>query len=305
MLKDSIKNFCKDNGFNDFTAQEPELLRIALRYKSFKLWQGTAPCSENLATEPLRYDNSVGDGRLRLHNVTEPEIVFCPVQSKGKAPAVLVCPGGGYNYTSVEAEGYTLCSYFNSIGFSAFLLNYRCPLQRDAAFADAARAIRFIRYYSDEFNVAANQIGVIGFSAGAHLAARVSAPGSEPYPVCDEIDQMPFIPDYAAIIYPAYLATEDLKVAPEFSVTEKTPPTFIIQTEDDGIHVENALVWYKALKDAGVKAEMHLYECGGHGYGIADRPGIPVTGWERLAEKWFKLRVEAIKVPEFSKEVRS
>lgn len=304
MLKSSIKDFCK-NANGDFNMQEVELLRVSLRYQSFKLWQGEAPCSENASAEVLRYDNGVKDGKLRLHNVTEPEIVFCPVQSKGKAPAVLVCPGGGYRYTSVEAEGYTLCSYFNSIGFSAFLLNYRCPQQRDAAFADAARAIRFIRYYSDEFNVASDQIGVIGFSAGGHLAARVSAPGNEPYPACDEIDQMSFVPDYAALIYPAYLTTEDWKIAPEFAITEKTPPTFIIQTEDDGIHVENAIFWYKALKDAGVKAEMHLYECGGHGYGIADRPGIPVTGWEKLAEKWFKLRVEAIKVPEFSKEVRS
>ena len=96
-----------------------------------------------------------------------------------------------------------------------------------------------------------------------------------------------------------------MQVSPEFKVTAQTPPTFIIQTEDDGIRVENALVWYKALKDAGVKAEMHLFECGGHGYGIADRPGIPVTGWEKLAEKWFKLRIESITVPEFSTEVRS
>ena len=304
MLKSSIKDFCNPVA-NDFNTQEVELLRVSLRYQSFRLWQGEAPCSENAATDPKRYDNSVKDGKLRLHNVTEPDIVFFPVQSKEKTPAVLVCPGGGYNYTACEAEGYTLCSYFNSIGFSAFLLNYRCPKQRDAAFADAARAIRFIRYYAEEFHVAADQIGVIGFSAGGHLAARVSAPGSEPYPVCDEIDKMPFIPNYAALIYPAYLTTDDLKIAPEFSITEKTPPTFIVQTEDDGIRVENAIFWYKALKDAGVKAEMHLYECGGHGYGIADRPGIPVTGWEKLAEKWFKLRVEAIKVPEFSKEVRS
>ena len=306
MLKDSIKDFCLPERFNDFSASEPELLRLALRYKTFRLWQGEAPeFGEDKATAPVRYDNGVKDGKLRLHNITEPEIVFCPVQSKGKAPAVLVCPGGGYGYTSDEAEGYALCSYFNSIGFSAFLLNYRCPKQRLAAHADAARAIRFIRYYADEFNVAANKIGVIGFSAGAHLAATVSAPAGEPYPAKDEIDQLPFIPDYAALIYPAYLVTEDLKIAPEFCISEKTPPSFIVQTEDDGVRVDNALFWFKALKDAGVKAEMHLFECGGHGYGIADRPGIPVTGWEKLAEKWFKLRIESISVPEFSTEVRS
>ena len=306
MLKDSLKTFCIPETACSFSAQEPELLRVELRGRSFRLWQKEAPLfDKEKAASPQFYDNSVGDGKLRLHNVSIPTVVFMPVQSKEKAPAVLVCPGGGYNYTSVEAEGYALCSYFNSIGFSAFLLNYRCPQQRQAACADAARAIRFIRYYAAEFNVDAEKIGVIGFSAGGHLAATVSAPAGEPYPAEDEIDKLSFRPDYTALIYPAYLVTEEGQIAPEFAVTEKTPPTFIVQTEDDGIAVENALFWYKALKNAGVKAEMHLFECGGHGYGIADRPGIPVTGWQKLAEKWFKLRINELSIPAFSKEVRS
>ena len=280
--------------------------RLLLRYREFRLWEGDAPVALPGSGELTEHFNDAkGGGFNRLVEITVPTVTFFPVSGPDPRPAVIVSPGGGYGHLAWEHEGIAICNWLNTIGFHAFLLKYRCPKCREAAFADAARAIRFIRYYSDEFNVAANQIGVIGFSAGAHLAARVSAPGSEPYPAKDEIDQMPFVPDYAALIYPAYLATEDLKVSPEFSITGTTPPTFIIQTEDDGIRVENALVWYKALKDAGVKAEMHLFECGGHGYGISDRPGIPVTGWEKLAEKWFKLRIDAIKVPEFSKEVRS
>ena len=306
MSENCLKNFCEPCKYTDFSASEPELLRLALRYKNFRLWQGQAPFfDEEKAKEPEFNDNSVGDGKLRLHNVSVPDMLFAPVNSVGKAPAVLVCPGGGYNYTAYESEGYTICSWLNSIGFSAFLLNYRSPRQRQAAHADAARAIRFIRYFSNEFNVDPEQIGIIGFSAGAHLSATVSAPQGEPYPAADEIDKLDFMPDYTMLIYPPYLATEDMKVAPEFSVTEKTPPTFIVQTEDDRIRVENALVWYKALKDAGVKAEMHLYECGGHGYGIADRPGIPVTGWQKLAEKWLKMRIAMTAVPSFSKEARS
>lgn len=306
MFKETLKDFCTELLTADFSQEAPAVLRPALRYKTFRLWQQDAPFQDKEKdAQPQLDDNSRNDGKLRRHNISEPSIVFAPTASLQKAPAVLVCPGGGYNYTSFEAEGYALCSYFNAMGFSAFLLNYRCPQQRQAAFADAARAMRFIRFHADEFNVSTNQIGAIGFSAGGHLAAVISAPANEPYTPQDEIDKMPFIPDYAALIYPAYLVTEDLKISPEFSITEKTPPTLLIQTEDDGIRVENSLFWYKALKDAGVKAEMHLYECGGHGYGIEDRPGIPVSGWQVPAEKWFKLRVEKIRVPAFSTEVVS
>ena len=303
MLQDCLS---RDENSRYLRETEPELLRAGLRGGTFRLWPGDAPFTDPAkAARPEFFDNSRHDGSLRLHDISVPAVTFRPVESRGKAPAVIVCPGGGYAYLAYEREGFAICDFLNSIGFSAFLLKYRCPDQRTAARADAARAIRFCRYHADEFNIDPGKIGIIGFSAGGHLAAAVSAGKGEPYPEADDIDKLPFVPDYAALIYPAYLATEDMKTAPDFDVTPHTPPTLIVQTEDDGIRVENALVWYKALRDAGVKAEMHLYECGGHGYSTVYRPGIPVTGWQHLAEKWFRLRLADGGTPAFSKEVVS
>ena len=303
MLQDHL---CDGDNARYLRETAPELLRVALRGRNFRLWQGEAPFTDAAkAAEPEFFDNSRHDGCLRLHNISAPELTFLPVESPRQAPAVIVCPGGGYAYLSYEREGFAVCDFLKSIGITAFLLKYRCPDQRRAAHADAARAIRFCRYYAKEFNIDPGKIGIIGFSAGAHLAATVSAANAVPYPEADDMDRLSFVPDYTALIYPAYLATEEMKTAPEFAVTGKTPPTLIVQTEDDGIRVENALVWYKALRDAGVKAEMHLYECGGHGYSTVYRPGIPVTGWQKLAEKWFRLRLADGSTPGFSKEVVS
>ena len=161
-----------------------------------------------------------------------------------------------------------------------------------ARVADAARAIRFIRYYSNEFNIAANQIGVIGFSAGGNLAARVSAPDrDEPYEQKDGIDKLNFRPNFAMLIYPAYLTDLrklfDMELKTKVKVDKRTPPTFIVQTQDDGIKVENALAWYIQLRKAGVSIEMHLFPNGGHGYGIMRR-GMSVDIWPDLAYRWMK-----------------
>ena len=303
MLQDHL---CREENDRYLAETEPELLRAGLRGGTFRLWPNEAPFTDpEKAARPEFFDNSRHDGSLRLHDISVPAVTFRPVESKGKAPAVIVCPGGGYAYLAYEREGFAICDFLNSIGFTAFLLKYRCPNQRTAARADAARAVRFCRYYADEFNINPEKIGIIGFSAGGHLAASVSAGRGEPYPQADDIDKLSFVPDYTALIYPAYLATEDMKISSDLDVTPHTPPTLIVQTEDDGIRVENALVWYKALRDAGVKAEMHLYECGGHGYATVYRPGIPVTGWQKLAEKWFRLRLADSSTPAFSKEVVS
>ena len=288
-------------------SMDAESKRAAMRGRKFRLWQKTAPLFDaEKAKNPEFPDNSRKDGVLRLHNVSVPSMIFMPADTKNNpaAPAVLVCPGGGYAYTAYELEGFAICNFLNSIGISAFLLNYRSPDQRAAAYADAARAIRFIRFHAKEFMVDPDKIGAIGFSAGAHLCAMISAAKEQPYQAEDEIDSLSYKPNYTALIYPAYLATPELKLAPEFEINASVPPTFLVQTADDGIGVYNSLAWYNELFKAGVKAEMHLFECGGHGYGIDDRPGIPVTGWQKLAEKWFKLRITE-EIPEFSKEVVS
>lgn len=256
-----------------------------------KLWEtGEIPFfkAEDAGKEEKLFPCS-WDTRPRVTDVTIPEIYCFPATGDGqKNPAVLIAPGGGYSYLSWEHEGIEICRMFQKHGYTAFLLKYRCPGRRQAAFADGARAIRVIRYQAEKFRIDPGKVGVLGFSAGAHLCAVLSAPATEPYPPKDAIDQLEFRPDFAALIYPAFLTADwqDLALNKEFCVDEKTPPTLLIQTGDDPIKVENSLAWYRALRQKNIPCEMHLWDKGGHGYGIWMKD-VPVADWPTPALQWF------------------
>ena len=262
--------------------------------REYGLWTAAAPFAETgdeLLTEHFLPSD---DGIARLTDVAEPTITFFPVCGSGPHPAVLVCPGGAYELLAWDLEGRDICSYFNSIGFAAFLLKYRCPKRRAAAHADAARAMRLIRAHAEFFGIHPAQLGCLGFSAGAHLTASIAAPAeSEPYPATDEADRLPFRPNFIGLIYPAYLCDCDagLTLHPEFRIDADTPPAFLVQTADDPAKVENALGWCRALKNASVPAELHIFSEGGHGYGIR-RSGKPVADWPLLAADWFRRQVK-------------
>lgn len=260
-----------------------------------KIWGKNKPfaCKEDENIVERIKENPEQDGIDRYTDVTDPELHFFPASGKAPHPAVLICPGGGYSHLAWSHEGLDIASFFNLQGISAFVLKYRCPKRQLAAYADAARSMRFIRANGEKFAIKPDKVGVIGFSAGGHLAAAISAPVNEcPYPECDgEMDKLSFRPDFACLIYPAYLTKPGtMLLADEFKIDAQTPPAFLIQSEDDFIGVENSLVWYKALKDAGVKAEMHLYSEGGHGYGLLQK-GHPVCSWGDLAAKWLRKTV--------------
>ena len=233
--------------------------------------------------EPAR-----GDNVDRYTDVTEPTLSFFPAAGPGPHPAMLVCPGGGYRILAWNKEGLDIAGLLNISGFSAFVLKYRCPDRKPAARADAARAMRLIRAHADDFGINPDQLGCIGFSAGAHLCATLSAP-AEPaaYEAADEIDRMSYRPDFTILVYPAYLADDDLKIAPEFKIDAATPPCLLIQSEDDFAKVECSVGWFMALKRAGVPAEMHIYPDGGHGYGLT-RTGNAVSNWGTLAADWLR-----------------
>ena len=258
-----------------------------------KLWQpGGKPFPDAVDASKSEYCMDDDDsGIIRITQVSDPEIVYFPAAGAGKKPAVLVAPGGAYEILAWNHEGSDICGMLNGSGFSAFLLKYRCPGCRDAAFADAARAIRLIRLHADELKVDAGRLGMMGFSAGGHLTAMCCASAkTEPYPEADEADRLGFRPDFAALIYPAYLTGENLVLNPEFKVTGSVPPTFLVQAGDDVINVENSLAWYQAVRRAGGSAEMHIYPEGGHGYGLL-RTGYPISGWGLLACDWMRRTV--------------
>ena len=241
---------------------------------------------------PYTIKNTNG-GIVRLTNVDVPELAFFPAPGEGVKPCVLVCPGGGYSILAYNHEGVEIAEALNKIGFSAFVLKYRCPDQPDAALMDAQRALSLVRSKAAEWKIDPRRLGIMGFSAGANLTCRVSTNHkARAYAAIDAVDECSCRPDFSLPIYPWALVPQVAKGKPtpielvsKFPVDKTTPPAFIVQTEDDGCQVENSLAYYAALKRAGVKAEMHLFAKGGHGYGIR-KHHTDVDGWEQLAAKW-------------------
>ena len=178
-----------------------------------------------------------------------------------------------------------MCDWLNSVGITCVLVKYRVPdsgpyPKSSAALQDAQRALGMVRSHAAEWHIDPARIGVLGFSAGAHLSAALSTHFEQRlYDPVDDADKISCRPDFAVIVYPGYLALSEQNFAPnaEIHVTEKTPPSFIVQAEDDPVHVENSTVYFLALKNAKVPAEMHIYANGGHGYGLR-RTELPDHG---------------------------
>jgi acetyl esterase/lipase len=237
-----------------------------------------------------------GQRVIRLGNVSKPEItLYRPSKEKDTGTAVVVCPGGGYSILAMDLEGTEICEWFNSIGVTGVLLKYRVPTRPGddkhvLPLQDAQRALSLVRFHAKDWNLDPKRIGVLGFSAGAHLTASLSTTfDRRAYEPVDDADRVSCRPDFSMPIYPAYLALKDQdnKIAPDLNVTTNTPPTFLIQAEDDGVRVENGLVYYLALKNAKVPVEMHLYPNGGHGYGLRPSDKL-ISSWPKRAEEWLR-----------------
>ena len=268
-------------------------------FTPIRLWPGKAPGdTQTLAAE--QDTSKPNDGKvagksvIRLGNVSDPTITVYPAPAdRATGAAVVVCPGGGYHILAMDLEGTEVCEWLNSIGVTGVLLKYRVPARPDrekyaAPLEDAQRAIRLVRLHADEWHIDNKRIGILGFSAGGHLAAAASTRFNQStYPEADAADKLNCRPDFSVLVYPAYLTPDqaDTTVSPELTIGRMTPPTFLVMTEDDPIRVENVLVYTEALKKAGVPAELHVYPSGGHGYGL--RPtALPVTHWPDLVAKW-------------------
>jgi acetyl esterase/lipase len=210
--------------------------------------------------------------------------------------AVVVFPGGGYFCLAMDLEGTEICDWLTSRGITAVLLKYRVPLTKvgpygeaPPALEDAQRTMGLVRFHAAEWRIDPHKIGVIGFSAGGHLVAALSTHfDKRSYPAVDAADRTSCRPDFAIAGYPGHLWSDDegFLLNPHVPVTSHTPPTFLVQAEDDHVDgVEQSLVYYLGLKKAGVPVEMHLYAQGGHAFGLR-RTKFPITEWPRLAEKW-------------------
>lgn len=243
-------------------------------------------------------DNFVAGRRLiRLGNVSEPTLeLHRPRPEIDTGAAVLVCPGGGYHILALDLEGTEVCEWLNSIGVTGVLLKYRVPKREGlekhtVALQDAQRAMGLLRSRAREFGVDPARLGVLGFSAGGHLSASLSTTPVRAYPRVDAADDVSCRPDFAVLIYPAYLTVkeENDRVAPDLPITPNTPPTFISISADDPVRVEGALFYSLALKKSSVPVELHVYPTGGHGYGLR-RTENPVTFWPDRVADWMKAR---------------
>jgi acetyl esterase/lipase len=258
---------------------------------------GDTPLDQPEADTTKAGDNMVAGKRVaRIGNVSTPTIaIYRPAKAQDTGAAVVVFPGGGYSILATDLEGTEVCEWLNSIGVTGVLLKYRVPARparpRGAApLEDAQRAVGLVRSRAAEWGIDPKRIGVLGFSAGGHLAAYVSTNFEKrAYAPVDAADQVSCRPDFTVLIYPAYLTVrqEGDKISPELAITGNTPPTFFAQTEDDPVRVETSLFYYAALKNAKVPAEMHLYPSGGHGYGLR-RTEKTVTTWPLRIEEWMR-----------------
>jgi acetyl esterase/lipase len=239
-------------------------------------------------------------------------IVYLPEKDKATGAAIVICPGGGYGHLAMDHEGHQVAQWLNSFGVAGFVLTYRhrgsgAGYGHPAPLQDAQRAIRTVRSRAAEWGVKPDRIGILGFSAGGHLASTAATHFDDKvYDAGDAIDSASARPDFAVLVYPVVSMAEPYthrgsvqsllgrnpdpamldKMSGEKNVTTQTPPTFLIATwEDTAVPAENSLYFYLALRKARVPAEMHIFAKGGHGFGLGAK--IPGTNaWPDLCAKW-------------------
>ncbi len=229
------------------------------------------------------------DAIERLTNISQPMLtVYQAPHTTGPVPALVICPGGGYRELAYNLEGTEIAAWINSLGMTAILLKYRVPGNPEGAYQDLQRAVRLARAHARDWNILPDKLGVIGFSAGGHLTARLSNNFSQSsYPAIDAADALSCRPDFVVLVYPAYLAVKgNLSLDPRMTVTANTPPTLIVHVEDDRAYEPGSKLYDAALTAANVPHAFLLYREGGHGWGLRSKKEVKV--WPIDAANWLR-----------------
>jgi acetyl esterase/lipase len=234
------------------------------------------------AAGPERAMPARGDNVLRLTDISEPSFTVYKVAADKPTPAVIICPGGGYGILAYDKEGTEVAAWLNSLGITGIVLKYRVPKNQDGAFQDIQRTIRIVRQRSTEWNIARDRVGAMGFSAGGHLAARLGThTGPATYPRLDDADDQPLRPNFAILVYPAYLDQGLPKL-----VDGKTAPTFLAHAEDDKGFIKGSKLYHEALVAAKVPNDFFRVATGGHGHGL--RSEKEIKAWPDHCRDWLK-----------------
>lgn len=245
-----------------------------------------------------------GKSWLAVERVSQPTMTVYSPKGKNTGVAIIVFPGGGYEILAIDLEGTEVCDWLVTKGITCVLLKYRVPAPRSApywgaypqspmALEDAQRTIGLVRLHAAEWHINPHKIGVLGFSAGGHLVAATSVHFEKRlYPAIDAADQQSCRPDFAVALYPGHLAMKEgtLELNPDIAthITAQTPPTFLLQNENDNVDsIWDSLAYYAGLIKAGVPVEFHTYAEGGHAFGLR-RTRYPATAWPQLVETWLR-----------------
>ncbi|MGV3685762.1 MAG: alpha/beta hydrolase [Daejeonella sp.] len=275
------------------------------------LYEGKIPNSID-ADNIEKSDTTKADGKIRVRDVSVPTLtVFLPAKEKATGAAAIICPGGGYSLLAISHEGYEVAAGLNKMGVAAIVLKYRLPGDRimtakeTGPLQDAQEAIHVVRKRAAEWNIDVNKVGIMGFSAGGHLASTAGTHFSKP--VRKDLGNVNLRPDFMILIYPVISFSDSLghtgsrtkllgatpsaekkaAYSAELQVNAQTPPTFLVHAQDDkGVKVGNSIKLYEALTANNIPAEMHLYPKGGHGFGMVN----PTSGdlWMGRLENWLK-----------------
>jgi acetyl esterase/lipase len=233
----------------------------------------------------------------RLTDVIEPTLsVYAPEKDKANGTCVIICPGGGYSILAMDLEGTEVAEWLTKQGVTAIVLKYRVPKRANEAahvspLKDAQRSVSLVRSKAKELGIDEKKIGILGFSAGGHLAAMTSMHfDTRTYDKLDAIDDVSSRPDFAILIYPAYLTNkEQTELSSDAKISKDTPPTFFAHAGDDPVTPLSSVLMYAALKRAGVPAELHVYATGGHGYGLR-KDNTTAANWPLRCEEWMRGR---------------
>jgi acetyl esterase/lipase len=271
------------------------------------LWPGKVPGDVGISrpeTSRIHQSPLVGPTRL-ITNVSKPTLtIYRPAGDKNTGTAMIVCPGGGYWDLYWELEGEEVAAWLNSQGMTGIILKYRCPRRPGEVKGepplgpqlDAQRAVRLVRSQAAEWGINPRRIGMVGFSAGGHLAlATATGFGRRLYEPLDAVDAFGCRPDFAIACYPGYLKPKDKDgIRADLKIPPDTPPIFLAHASDDnegygGSISENSVFMYLVLKRAGIPAELHVYATGDHDFGVRQNEKLP-SSWTRLCVNWLRSR---------------
>lgn len=266
------------------------------------VWPGKTPGDVGISGEEksLTYESPLTAGPTRLiTNVTKPTLtIYQPDGKKNTGMTMLICPGGGYHNLFWELEGEEVAAWLNSLGMTGIILKYRCPRRPGdvkgepplGPLLDAQRAVSLVRSRAEEWKIDPKKIGMVGFSAGGHLAlATATSFEKRTYESIDAVDKVSCRPDFAVLCYSGYLKAKDKdEISPGIHIPAGTPPIFLAHSSDDSISdVEHSAFMYVALKRARIPAELHVFATGEHDFGVRQNEKLP-SSWTQLCVKWLQ-----------------